>query len=121
MLQTEFCAWLSRICVEEKPSESVIAYNIGLFETPDGFSAYLIGADTFDKNSNDWACDEAFTPKERYFSISREQVDGWKNFETVIIEATKNFLWSPDGEKTFLAKAVAITVGFDDGNLKRVL
>jgi hypothetical protein len=38
-----------------------------LFETPNGYSAYLAESGHYDEEDSDWASDETFTPKERYF------------------------------------------------------
>ncbi len=65
--EREFNDWLGRICRTEKPSPAVAAYNIGLFETGDGYSAYLVGANNYSEDDSDWACDVSFTPRERYF------------------------------------------------------
>jgi hypothetical protein len=53
----------------EAPPSSVVAFNIGLVETFAGYSAYLAGADRYDPDDDDWACDEAFTPRERYVRL----------------------------------------------------
>jgi hypothetical protein len=47
-------AWLGRVAAVSNPPASVVAYNVGLLETPKGFSAYLVGADRFDAGSGDW-------------------------------------------------------------------
>ena len=112
--------WLSRITRSEKPAKKVIAYNIGLFQTEQGYGAYLCGATKYLPNDDDWATEEAFTPKERYFSFPTEFAKGvnWKQAERATISAVRRFLTeNPD---SFLAKANALTVGFDDGDLVRV-
>jgi hypothetical protein len=68
-LAADVTAWLRRVTVAESPPPTVLAYNIGLFETEDGYSAYLVGAEQFDPTRGDWACDEAFTPNERYLAL----------------------------------------------------
>jgi len=120
--EPQFCAWLERVCKKEKPPSSVIAYNIGLFESTDGYSAYLIGADDFSEDESDWACDETFTPKERYFSLPSKEFKGteWQTVVKTVSRAAKTFLTTPAAKSSFLKKAKAITVGFDDGDLVRV-
>ena len=116
----EFENWLIRVSHQEKPPDSVIAYNIGLFETSAGYSVYLVGASTFDEQNGDWACEEVFTPSERYFSISLSEPQTWDVVLAQVVEATRKFLKSKAGEYSFLASAKAVTVGFDDGDLVRV-
>jgi len=68
-LASDVAGWLHRVTANERPPASIVAYNIGLFETEDGYSAYLAGAGRFDPVSGDWACEEAFTPRERYLIL----------------------------------------------------
>lgn len=118
----EFSSWLGRISQTETPPSSVIAYNIGLVETNDGFSAYLIGADEFDPEDSDWACEESFTPEERYFPIPQGvSSNDWSEVHRQVADALRKFLSSANGKKSFLAKAKAVTVGFDDGELERII
>jgi len=94
----DFREWLKRV-VQEKPPASVIAYNIGLFETPDGYSAYLIGAPTFDEQNGHWACEEVFTPSERYFSISSSESQTWNVVLDDVVNQRKDF-WNLKLERT---------------------
>ncbi|WP_420346006.1 hypothetical protein [Pelagibius sp.] len=115
-------AWLGRVVEAECPPTTVIAFNLGLFETEEGCCAYLTGARRFDPDDDDWACDEAFTPSERYFPLDRTPTgsEDWGYVRQQVIEALKAFLVSDVGRHSFLAKAEAVTVGFDDGDLFRV-
>lgn len=120
--ERRFAEWLARVCQEGPPAASVNAFNVGLFETPDGYSAYLIGSERFDPEDSDWACHEAFTPNERYFPMAANQFGfrNWKDVQKATVDATRAFLESADGKRTYLASATAVTVGFDDGDLQRV-
>ena len=119
-LESRFLGWLGRVCRDEHPGPSVIAYNIGLFETDTGYSAHLVGADRYDPADGDWACAEMFTPAERYFPIPAEGFEGWEHVHAAIVGATRAFLRTAQGKDSFLARAEAVTVGFDDGDLERV-
>lgn len=118
--QKNFSAWLDRVCADEVPPQSIAAFYIGLFETPQGYSAYLIGTGEFDDNDSDWACDESFTPKERYFPFSGDEFNNWEGVLAATISAAKDFLQSPAGRESFLGKGLPVAVGFDDGDLVRV-
>jgi hypothetical protein len=118
--ERNFSAWLARVCREERPPSSVVAYNLGLCETPDGYSAYLIGADRYDAEDSDWACSESFTPSERYFPIPAAEFGSWEQVQKEVVAAVRAFVQSPEGQRSFLAAAEAVTVGFDDGDLERV-
>ena len=121
-LQRSISEWLGRISRAESPPCSVVAFNIGLFESDGGFKAYLIGADHYDLDSEDWACDESYTPGERYLTLPYEKTksDDWEAVQHLVSEAVRAFLETPDGSTSFLAKAHVVTVGFDDGNLSVV-
>ena len=111
--------WLARVTTAKQPPGSIVAYNVGVTETPKGYSAYLIGAEQYDPANDDWACREAFTPKERYLPLPRG--DGnWEQALADVITGVRQFLSTPAGQASFLAQAVAVTVGFDDGGLERV-
>ena len=46
-IHARFTAWLCRVCAAEAPVASVVAFNIGLLETLEGYCAYLTGAENF--------------------------------------------------------------------------
>jgi hypothetical protein len=120
--QDAFSGWLERVSRRETPPASVIAYNVGLFESPNGYTAYLCGADHYSDDSSDWACRESFAPKDRYFNLPAQEFKskGWEEAQEAVITAVKEFLASAQGAQSFLANAQAVTVGFDDGELVRV-
>ncbi len=115
-----FAEWLERVGTGKKPPKSIVAYNIGLFETEDGFSAYCTGAESYDEDDSEWACEESLTPKERYFPIPAGTFKTWKQAHAGIVKITRDFLASEVGKRTFFSKAQAVAVGFDDGDLERV-
>lgn len=67
----EIAKWLTNIAETELPSAGVIAFNIGLFEGEDGYTAYLIGSKEYDPDDSDWACSEDFIPEKKYFKLAR--------------------------------------------------
>lgn len=114
-------AWFRRVVATEAPASTVIAFNLGLFETEGGMTAYLMGAEHFDPDDPNWACDQAFTPRERYLTLlPRRSEATWQEVLGLAREALRAFIQSPEGRSSFLGKAEAVTVGFDDGNLVRV-
>jgi hypothetical protein len=44
MVQDKFNLWLEDIIKTENPSKDIIAYNFGVFETPEGYEIYLVGS-----------------------------------------------------------------------------
>ena len=68
--QTEIVNWLQQLIADDPIPETVVAIWIGIFkladddrETP---AIYFVGADTYDKDDIDWACDPAYLPEGRY-------------------------------------------------------
>jgi hypothetical protein len=113
--------WLQRLSSTEDPPPSVVAFNIGLFESNDGFSAYLAGSTRYDPGNSDWPCDEVFAPRERYCALPVRRGDmKWDQVLERAANAIRVFLASSDGAASFLSRAQAVTVGFDDGDLVRI-
>jgi len=113
--------WLERVSSNEEPSDSIVAFNIGLFEIEDGeYSVYLIGAIAFDESNEDWACSEAFSPSERYCILPDVAGYEWSVVLDLLAEAVKEFIDSIPGRSSFIGSARAVTVGFDSGELVRV-
>lgn len=113
--------WLAGIVAAEHPPADVIAFNVGLFQTDSGYTAYLTGSRAYDPDDDDWACDEAYAPTERYCPLPAATKGAtWKDIHDRIAEELRTFLASPVGQASFLGRATAVTVGFDDGDLVRV-
>ncbi len=114
--------WLKKIAATEVPPADVVAFNVGLFKSDNGYMAYLTGAKTYDPEDDDWACEEDFTPADRYCAIPAKGADEtWEQVRDRAIDELRNFLASSEGQASFLARAEAVTVGFDDGDLVRVV
>jgi hypothetical protein len=120
-LYLKFIRWIERINQSEAIPADLSAFNFGLLETEKGFSVYLIGAKTYDATNDDWACAEDFVPKEKYLELSDEFAgENWQTVETKFIKLLERYVNSADFSQTFLAKAEAITCGFDDGELFKI-
>ena len=112
--------WLEEVVRDEKPAATVIAFKIGLFESPEGYCAYLSGAQRYSEEDPEWARDETFTPAHRYCVLGELSGRDRKDVQGSVVESVRTFLDSPHGAASFLAKARAVTVGFDDGDLVSV-
>jgi hypothetical protein len=121
-LDQDIAGWLARVTAAESPHAEVVAFNVGLIETQEGFSAYLCGSTEYDEESGDWACEEAWTPSERYFPIPEERygISDWQSLQSAVVTAVRDALRTDSIARSFLGSAVAVTVGFDEGDLERV-
>jgi hypothetical protein len=116
----ELFAWLNNINLNSKPTNDVKAYWFGLFETPNGYTIYLTGSNTYDENDSDWACNVDFAPKEKYMELGLKGYK-WEDVLKIAIDLVKSFIESEDYKKHFISKADHIAIGFDDGDLIKII
>lgn len=110
--------WLGRVTASKDVGEGVLAFNVGLFQSERGYCAYLVGSKRFSEVDHDWACEEAYTPEERYLELTACPGESWEAVLALTLRAAKEFI--AENPLSFLAKAKAVTVGFDDGDLTRI-
>jgi len=113
-VKSEIEAWIKQI--EERPD--VVAMNIGLFQSENGYQAYIIGSHEYDPEDDDWACNEDFVPTTKYVDLPCSQDLGWETLQMDVVNIIKGLL-STDSS-TVLNHIPNVTVGFDDAELVRV-
>ena len=113
-----FDSWLSEIDSESIP-ETIVAVNLGLFETPGGYTAYLTGSCRFDPDDDTWACSDDFVPRAKDFPLT-STFPGvpWPDVLIAYRRLLESYL--AKHPQSPLHRVAAITVGFDDGDLERV-
>lgn len=112
-------AWIAQLDDEAMPS-AIVAVNFGLFETPDGYSAYLTGSSTFDPTDDSWAVNADYAPTAKYLALPRVPVGGsWQHVQIACKTAVMSYL--ARHPRSRLRGLTAVTVGFDDGDLERIL
>ncbi|MGE5048813.1 MAG: hypothetical protein ACM3PC_09610 [Deltaproteobacteria bacterium] len=116
-MTSEIGTWLEEVARDEKPPANIVAYNIGLFESPEGYCAYLSGATRYSEEDPEWARDDTYTPVHRYCVLGDLGGRDSGEVRRSVVESVRSFLGSPVGGASFLARAQAVTVGFDDGDL----
>jgi len=121
-LDAQISSWLGQLLAEQPPPSNIVAFNVGLFETPDGYCAYLSGATWFDASSDDWALEDAYSPSQREFPLpnSLYPFSGWQDALSQVQAALKRALGHTPLMQSPLVRAKAVTVGFDDGDLEGV-
>ena len=106
----DFFEWLDLILKNELNSE-IKAINFNLYEDTDNkWSVELVGTFSFDRDNDDWACDEVFTTRDHPFEIECES--DWKLVQTFFIGLVNEYLSSGK-----LKEYQAIGIGFVDGDL----
>jgi hypothetical protein len=115
--QHVFNAWLDRVLAEPVP-EIVIAFSFNLAEP---WCIELVGFDWFSDDDPDWGCPpEAFRPAVGDLDLPEEEVgEDWQS----VLEAAKSmvsaYLDRPSPGRDRLRKAVAVAIGFVDGELHK--
>lgn len=114
-----FHEWVDNINQTERIDKSIIAFNFGLFESKEGFTMYLTGSKIFDKDDDDWAANMDFEPKQKYFSFGNELLKDkdWQDILKCAESLVQSYVKSEDFKTSIFAQAIAITLGFDDGEL----
>jgi len=113
--------WINRIDDKEQIPQSVKAFNFGILETESDYQTYLVGTKSYDTNNDDWACEEDFTPKERYLSLGTDSKKwNWEEIRSIVKTGIEQFIETRISPLTFVHKAEYLTTGFDDGELKRI-
>lgn len=107
--------WLNEIISAELPEE-IVALNFNLYQDSDNeWSLELVGTESFDKEDEDWTCDEIFTTRDNTLAWSEEAE--WEEILEEIIENLKEYL--ERGKYADLLKEYqGIGVGFVDGDIE---
>ena len=117
-----FSKWINKIESTDLPTDKIIAFNFGLFESSESYMIYLIGSEKYDTEDEDWACDVQYEPKDKYFDLYHADLNNaeWEFVLDFSIKLIKDFMKTEDYKNCFLSKSEYITTGFDDGNLTRL-
>lgn len=119
-MEQQIKSWLEVINTKETIPSDIKALNFGLFESLDGYGIYLTGSRKYDENDDDWACNNDYEPAQRYFYLPKNEMK-WDEFLKYVSEILTKHLsvFAKEVSSPFYKKV--ITVGFDDGDLKRIL
>ena len=110
----DFFEWLDAILKNEL-SGDIKAINFNLYEDADNkWSIELVGTASFDKDDDDWACDEVFTTRDDPFVVKSK--NDWESMEEFFIGLVNEYL-SAGKYADKLKEYQAIGIGFVDGDL----
>lgn len=121
--QENFNQWLNRITLSDMPGADIRAFNFGIFEDQKvGYKLYITGSKIYDSEDDDWATEEDYIPQEKYFNLNiKSHEDDWEQVQDKVVEMIGMYQSNPDYRNSFLKEAKAVTTGFDDGELLRVI
>ncbi len=121
-MEKDIIDWLNNIEQQDgTPPDTVVAFNLGLMESDQGYMMYFVGAFEYSEDDDDWACIEPPSKPYRYFRLpDKVQNESWE----AILDLCKNTLTvlENDGSlnTTLIKNAKAITTGFDEGDLIKI-
>lgn len=121
-MKEDIIKWIDNIQQRDGiPPKEVVAFNFGIFENENGYVLYLVGSFDYDENDDDWASLEL--PVESYRYLNFPIAFKTKKWD-LILSYCSNLLSELEAEGKLniplLQNAIAITTGFDDGDLIKI-
>lgn len=118
-LESEILKWMNKIISEDNISDEIIALNFWIFNTKDSYMLYISWSKSYDKNNDDWACNNDYTPNNKCLRITSNKINNliWNEFLDLIVKTLKNILFQKTIENSIIWKVEHITTWFDDWNL----
>lgn len=89
----------------------------GIYETEEGSYVYLSGAEEYDENDDDWACQHDFYAENFDFLIPFSDKTHWEMNQTLIQNLLLKYTKLADFKHTIFTKIPYIAMGYDDGDL----
>lgn len=113
---SDFEKWLNEILSNENEmSVAIVAFCFNLYEDADDYqSVELVGSASFDKDDNDWPCDEFFTTRESPLTWKERMT--WEDCLQIVESHLSNYLQNGKYSKILLSKQ-GVGYGFVDGDL----
>ena len=115
--KTTFASWLDESLPNEIP-HGVVAFSFNLTEITHGeFEVEIIGAESFDAEDEDWACDEVWEPSQRSIEIPEGEIGNqWEEVLDSMTSIVMDYL--DNGSKSGMLKSgKGIGIGFVSGDL----
>jgi hypothetical protein len=94
----------------------------GFFETDNCYAIYLIGSEEHEKKDNVSAAKNDDEQPAEYYPLSKREYKDleWKQALNKMKAQLAEFTWTEKFKNSSLAKANAVTIGFDDGDLIKI-
>ena len=114
--------WFFKLCDTEKPGKDIIAYNLGLFDTDNCYAIYLIDSNEHAKEDKVSATKNDYEWPIEYYPLSKTEYKDlkWEQVLNKIKSQLKEYTNTEKFKNSSLAKAKAITIRFDDGDLVKM-
>jgi hypothetical protein len=107
--------WLHHICDTEQPEKPIATYHFGVFESPEGYSVFLIGRNTYEKGQNHSISTIDFEPLNMYFKMTKSEFENrtGEQVKEQLITQLKDFTMTDKFRQSFFTKANAIFTEFN--------
>lgn len=119
-MKEKFKNWIEEITKIEKLGANIIALYFGLFESENSYVLYLSGSEEYDEKDDDWAVNDDFRA-ENYLEFSKNDYNNWE----IVLETSKNlveeYFKTFDFNNSELKNIQNVSIGFDDGDLIKII
>lgn len=114
--------WLKKIAATESLPQDIVAVNIGMFESDNGYGVYMCGFKEYDGEDDDWTCKPEYEPREKYLMLAGRGFESmvWETLLHQMILALKEILESGCASVRHFFDGRIVTAGFDEDKLFRV-
>jgi hypothetical protein len=114
--------WFFKLCDTEKPAKDTLAYKLGFFETGNCYAIYLVRLKDHEKEGHVSKTIKEDEQPVEYYPLSKSEYKDlkWEKVLDKIKTQLAEFTKTEKFKNSSLAKANAVTIGFDDGDLVRI-
>lgn len=114
--------WLKKIAAAESMPQDIVAVNIGMFESDNGYGVYMCGFKEYDGEDDDWTCKPEYEPREKYLMLAGRGFESmvWETLLHQMILALKEILECGGESVRHFFDGRIVTAGFDEDKLFRV-
>lgn len=114
--------WLKKIAAAESMPQDIVAVNIGMFESDNGYGVYMCGFKEYDGEDDDWTCKPEYEPHEKYLMLAGRGFESmvWETLLHQMILALKEILECGCESVRHFFDGRIVTAGFDEDKLFRV-
>ena len=114
--------WLKKIAAAESMPQDIVAVNIGMFESDNGYGVYMCGFKEYDREDDDWTCKPEYEPREKYLMLAGRGFESmvWETLLHQMILALKEILECGCESVRHFFDGRIVTAGFDEDKLFRV-
>ncbi len=114
--------WLKKIAAAESMPQDIVAVNIGMFESDNGYGVYMCGFKEYDGEDDGWTCKPEYEPREKYLMLAGRGFESmvWETLLHQMILALKEILECGCESVRHFFDGRIVTAGFDEDKLFRV-